>query len=410
SLTPAVREVLGNLKAVEQLVVLEGDPRALDFPAQEYEALLAGARAHVPDLAGLDEDAPLALFHTSGGAARPRGVVLSHRTLALHALYAVIAMGLREEDVSLCSVPFSYMNGGGNPQVNPAVAATSVLARRNDPEALLRTIARERVSVWITSPVVLARLLACPELTRAACESLRLVLVGGAPIAEATVRAAEERLGARCVSVYGLTETSPFITAAFPKRDLPREAWPACQATAGLPVLGAEVAVVDEEGREVPHDAETVGEILVRGNGVMTGYFRDPEATQRALQGGWLRTGDLATVDGQGYLTLRGRTTDEIVVSGMRVSASEIEAALASHPDVERCSVIAAPDPERGEAPVAVVVLRAGGRASEADLLLHAGGRLARFKVPRSIEFAPSLPTTESGEVVKSELRTLYAS
>jgi len=402
--------VLGNLKAIEQLVVVEGDPRDLDFPALEYESLLAGARPHAPDLTDLDEDAPLALFHTSGGAARPRGVLLSHRTLALHALYAVVAMGLREEDVSLCSVPFSYMNGGGNPQVNLAVAATAVLARRNDPETLLRLISRERVTVWITAPTVLDRFLAFSDVTPRACESLRLVLVGGASIDEATVRAAEERLGARCVSVYGLTETSPFITAAFPKHELPREARPACQATAGLPILGVEVAVVDEEGREVPPDSETVGEILVRGNGVMSGYFRDPEATQRALLGGWLRTGDLATVDGQGCLRLRGRRTDEIVVNGMRVSAAEIETALGSHPDVERCSVVAAPDPERGEAPVAVVVLRAAGRATEADLLRHAAGRLARFKLPRSIEFALSLPTTESGEVVKSELRTLYAS
>lgn len=410
SLAPVVREVLGNLKAVEQLVVVEGDPRALDFPAVEYEELLAGAEPHAPELGDLEEDAPLALFHTSGGAVRPRGVLLSHRTLALHALYAVIAMGLREEDVSLCSVPFSYMNGGGNPQANVAVAATSVLARRNDPETLLGLIARERVTVWITAPAALGRLLASPRLTPTACESLRLVLVGGASVPEATVRAAEERLGARCVSVYGLTETSPFITAAFPKHGLPRDAWPACQATAGLPVLGVEVAVVDEDGREVAQDGETPGEILVRGNGVMTGYARDPEATQQALKGGWLHTGDLATVDAAGYLTLRGRKTDEILIGGMRVSAREIEAALASHPDVAQCGVIAASDPERGEAPVGVVVLRAGAKASEADLVRHVAARLARFKVPRRIEFVSALPTTEAGEVVKSELRTLYAS
>jgi fatty-acyl-CoA synthase len=251
---------------------------------------------------------------------------------------------------------------------------------------------------------------ASPELPRTQVTSLRLVLVGGASLPEATLRAAEERLHARCVSVYGLTETSPFITAAFPRADLPRDRWPALQATAGRPVLGAEVKVVDADGREVKADGTEVGEILVRGNGVMSGYFRDPEATQRALRGGWLHTGDLATVDASGYLTLRGRTTDEIVVDGMRVAAAEIEAAIASHPDVERCGVVAAPDPERGEAPVAVVVLRAGGRASEADLLRHAAARLGRFKLPRAIEFATRLPTTEAGEVVKSELRTLYAS
>ena len=408
--TAVVREILGNLKGVERFVILEGDAQGLDFPALEYESLLRGAKPSACDPGGLDEEAPFALFHTSGGAARPRGVALSHRTLALHALYAVIAMGLREEDVSLCSIPFSYMNGGGNPQLNFAVAATSVLARRNDPDALLRLIALEQVTVWITAPTVLARLLARPDLPAGACASLRLVLVGGASISEEMVRLAEERLGARCASVYGLTETSPFITAALPRADLPRERWPALQATAGRPVLGVEIALLDEGGREVPHDGETVGEILVRGNGVMSGYFRDPEATQRALSGGWLHTGDLATMDAHGYLALRGRKTDEIVVSGMRVAAAEIEAVLAAHADVERCSVIAAPDPERGEAPVAIVVRRPGASASEADLLRHAAERLGRFKVPRAIEFVDGLPTTESGEVVKSELRTLYAS
>src|SRR3990170_826076 len=233
--TPLVRHILGNLKMVEQFVVLEGDPRVLDFPAVEYETLLARARPYTPDLATLDEDAPLALFYTSGGVAEPRGVLLSHRTLALHAPYAVIAVGLREGDVSLCSVPFFYMNGGGNPQMNPALAATSVLARRSDPDTLLPLIQEERVTVWITAPTALQRLLRAPTLDRFDCSSLRLILSGGAPLSLVTVQEAEERLGAQCVQVYGLTETSPFVTAALPKHGLPAGARRGEQGTPGLP-------------------------------------------------------------------------------------------------------------------------------------------------------------------------------
>jgi fatty-acyl-CoA synthase len=352
----------------------------------------------------------MAHFYTTGGLVDPRGVLLSHRTLALHALYAIIANGLGEGDVSLCSVPFSYMNSGGNPQMNLAVASTSVIARRNDPDTLLRLIESEQATVWITTPMVLRRLLASPQLDRVNLSSLRLVLSGGAPLSLEMLREVERRIGCQCVQVYGLTETSPTVTAAFPKHETRSEDRQRYQATSGLPILGVEVAVVDQEsGREVEADGETVGEILVRGNGVMTGYARDPEATQEALRGGWLHTGDLATVDQEGYLTIRGHEKDVVLVGGMSVSAKEIESALASHPDVLQCTVIAALDPDRGEAPVGLVVLRSDAGVTERDLIDYAKERLAWFKVPKSIQFLGSLPMTESGEVLKSELRTLYA-
>ncbi len=396
-LAPQVREVLGNLKAVEQLIVLEGDPRGLEIPCLEYEALLAHAQPYAPDLSGLDEDAPMALFHTSGGASDPRGVVLSHRTLALHALYAVIAMGLREEDVSLCSVPFSHMNGGGNPQINMAMAATSVLARRNDPETLLSLIERERPSVWITAPTVLERLLRLAGRGRLDRSILRLVLVGGGSLDASTIATAQERLGGRCLEVYGLTETSPFVSGGFGATH------------AGRPILGVEVALQDEAERAVPSDGESVGEILVRGNGVMSGYHRDPEATQEALRGGWLHTGDLASVGAAGELRIRGRKQDVIRLDGRSVSTDEIEAALASHPAVQECAVVAAPDPDHGQMPVGLVVLRSHARLTEHELIEHTKARLASFKVPGRLEFLPLLPRTEAGAVLKSELRTLYA-
>ncbi len=406
---PAVRHILGNLKGVEQFVILEGDPKELDFPALEYESLLSRSAPQEPDLTGLDEDAPMALFYTSGGVAKMRGVLLSHRALHLHALYAVIAVGLTEEDVSLCSVPFSYMNGGGNPQMTVAVAATAVLARRTDPDTLLPLIHEERATVWITAPTVLGRLLRSRELHRFDLSSLRLILVGGAPLSSDLIQEAEEHLGAQCVQVYGLTETSPFVSAAFPKRDFLQEERRLYQARAGLPILGVEVRVVDEAGRPVPPDGQTVGEIRVRGNGVMMAYYRDPEATAEALAGGWLHTGDLATVDPEGYLTIRERKKDVILVGGMTVSAAEVEQVLASHPDVLQCTVLAAPDPDQGEAPIGLAVLRRGARITESELIEHCRERLSWFKVPRSIQFLGSLPTTESGAVIKSGLKTLYA-
>jgi fatty-acyl-CoA synthase len=301
------------------------------------------------------------------------------------------------------------MNGGGNPQMTLAVASPAVLAGRTDPDTVLALIDTERPTVWITAPRVLQRLLRAPSFDRFDTSSLRLVLVGGAPIPEAAVAEAEERLGARCVSVYGLTETAPFVSAAVPASGVPAAERRAVQATAGLPVLGVETKVVDQDGREVPPDGEAVGEILVRGHAMMQAYHRDPEATRDALAGGWLRTGDLAVVDARGYLTLRGRTRDVIIVGGMHVDAEEIEAALAAHPAVAQCSVVAVSDAEWGEVPIALVVLAPGARVTESDLLAHARQRLAWFKVPRSIRFLETLPTSEAGKVLKSELRTLYA-
>jgi fatty-acyl-CoA synthase len=389
SLTGLVREILGTLKAVESLIVLEGDARGLDFPAREYETMLEDAWPHAPDVSLLDEDAPLALVHTSGGVEKPRGALLSHRALALHALYGAIAMGLREDDVCLCSVPFAHMTGGGNPQINVALAATSVLARRTDPVTLLGLIERERASVWITSPMVLQRLLRSPALDHSDRGSLRLVLVGGAPVSRALLLDAEENLGARCLEVYGVTEAVAFVGADH------------------RPVLGVEVRVVDESGRAVRPDSEELGEILVRGNTIMTGYHRDAEATAQTLCGGWLHTGDLAEVDGGGGFRIRGRKKDVILVDGRRVSAREVEVVLDSHPEVAESCVIAAPDPEHGEVPVGLVVSR-GSALTEGRLLDFARARLAPYQVPRGITFLPSLPRNEAGEVLKSELQTPF--
>jgi fatty-acyl-CoA synthase len=301
------------------------------------------------------------------------------------------------------------MNGGGSPQLNVAVAATSVMARGNDPETLLPLVANERVSVWITAPIVLQRVLRSPLLPRTDCSSLSLVLVGGGSLSEALVAEAEEKLGARCAGVYGLTETSPFVSAALPRSDTPAAERRSRQATAGLPVLGVEVKVVDETGRDVADDGRALGEVLVRGNNVMSGYHRDEAGTQEALRSGFLHTGDLASVSPDGYLTIRGRKEDVIVASGHRVSAREIEAALAWHPDVRECAVIGVAHPERGQAPVALVVLREGARATERELLEHARQQLLAYKLPERIEFLPSLPRTEAGEVLRSELQMLYA-
>jgi fatty-acyl-CoA synthase len=385
------REVVGNLKAVEDFVLVEADAGALGFPAREYEGLLERARPLAPDLSTLDENAPIALFHTSGGVARPRVAVLSHRTLALHALYAALAMGLRDDDASLCSVPFAYMNGGGNPQANLAVGARAVLARHNDPQTVAALIRAERPTVWITAPTVLARFLRSPGLGSGDCASLRLVLVGGAPVPEGMLREARRRLGATCLEVYGLTETSPFVL---------------CD---GRPILGVETRVVDEAGAEVPWNGARAGELVVRGNGVMTAYHRDPAATEEALREGWLHTGDLASVDAGGRMRIVGRLRDVVLVDGRRVATAEIESALLEHPDVRECSVIAAPDPDRGEVPVALVVLREGARLTEAALVEHARTLLDAAQVPARVEFLPSLPRSEGGEVLKAELRTLYA-
>jgi fatty-acyl-CoA synthase len=370
-----------------------------------YEALLAeaGGPAFPVDAPAVDESAPAELFYTSGTTGRPKGVVLTHRNLYLHAVHAALTLGFGGDDVVLHTIPLFHVNGWGTPHYLTGLGGVHVMLPRFDAADVLRLVEAERVTRLFLVPTMATMLLAEPSLGRRDLSSLRQVSVGGAPIPPAVLGELEDRLGCECLCGYGLTESSPQLTKAMDKPGEPPSR--ARRATTGLPLVGVDLRVLDGADCEVPWDGTTVGEICVRSNHVMAGYWERPEETAEALRGGWLRTGDLAVVDGDGYVTIVDRRKDLIVSGGENVSSVEVEKALAAHPAVAEAAVVGVPDERWGEVPKAWVVLRAGASASADELAGFVRERLAGFKVPRHVALVDELPKGGTGKVQKAELR-----
>jgi fatty-acyl-CoA synthase len=283
------------------------------------------------------------------------------------------------------------------------------MLRRFDPVALMELVQRHRVTRLLAVPAIFNALVHHHDRPSFDLSSLRQVIIGGSPASPALVRALEEQLSVQAFVGYGLTETAPILTLAQPRRVLtdaePPEKRQERQALTGWPIPGVQIRVVDSEGHDVRPDGERIGEIMVRGNTVMDGYYRDPDATSVAIRDGWLRTGDMATLDEAGYVLIKDRSKDVIIRGGENISSVEVENALAAHPAVLECAVVAAPDGTFGEAPVALVVLKPGMDASAKELKLFCRARLARFKVPREIHFHDALPKGGTGKILKAELR-----
>ncbi len=404
--TPLVEAILPQLSVRPRLVILEGEPGGL--ADHEYEALLAEGSAD-PRHPQIDENAIAELFYTSGTTGLPKGVALTHRELYLHSMGAELALGFSEDDVVLHVVPLFHVNGWGVPHFLTMVGGRHVMLRRFDPVALMEQVQRHRVTRLLAVPAIFNALIHHHERASYDLSSLRQVIIGGSPAAPSLVRALEEQLGVETFVGYGLTETAPILTLAQPRRWLtasePADKRIERLAMTGWPIPGVALRVVDGEGHDVRPDGEQIGEIVVRGNTVMLGYYRDPDATSATIRDGWLHTGDMATVDEEGYVVIRDRSKDVIIRGGENISSVDVENAIAAHPAVLECAVVAVPDERFGEAPVALVVLKPGATATAAELRTFLRGRLARFKVPRDFHFRDSLPKGGTGKILKAELR-----
>jgi acyl-CoA synthetase (AMP-forming)/AMP-acid ligase II len=403
---PMVEALRPRLPAVSHWVVMEGD---LEGPAtHEYEALLASALIDY-DPVEVDEDSVAELFYTSGTTGRPKGVALTHRSLHLHGVYAALGLRVTDSDTMLHVVPLFHVNGWGAPHWMTLVGGRHVMLRKFDPSALLRLIAEHRVTHLLGVPTIFNAVINSPDLAAHDLSSLKVAISGGAPASPTLVRAIEERLGCEAIVGYGLSETSPVLALAWPRHGLtasePPEQEAARRAMTGYAIAGVRLRVVDQAGLDVAADGEQIGEIVVRSNIVMEGYHEDPGATAEKIRDGWFHTGDMATIDGAGYLLIKDRSKDIIIRGGENISSVEIENAIASHPAVLEVAVVAAPDDRWGEVPVALVVLKPEVSASAQELRRHVRTQLADFKVPRTIEFRETLPKGGTGKILKAELR-----
>lgn len=400
----------GTVSTVEKFILLDSEASAGWLSPQNYEQLLAASVPHHAEVMDFDENSLAELFYTSGTSANPKGVMLTHRNVYLHALNVAINFSSSKDTVELHTIPLFHANGWGVAHSLTFVGATHVMIPRFDPVEVFRLIQAERVQACSLVPTMANALVNCPERHKYDLSSLERITIGGAASSPTLIKQVEEKLGCSCFSGYGLTETCPVLTTAQPK---PGGGWAdqdrhANQAMTGYPIPGVEIRVVDGEGKDVPRDGQSIGEVIARSDGVMQGYWRQPEATADVMRGGWFHTGDMAVMNEEGYILIVDRAKDIIVSGGENISSLEIEKALAAHPAVYEAAVIPVPDPRWGEAPKALVVLKPEMEAGEQELLDFCRSRMAHYKCPRSVEFLTALPKTGTGKILKKELRKKY--
>ena len=404
---PVVEAFRDAATSVQSYVLLDAQPQAEWMAEGNYEDLLAAAEVFQRDVMEVDENSMAELFYTSGTSANPKGVMLSHRNIYLHALNTAITLGVTGESVNLHTIPLFHANGWGSAHSVTLAGGKHVMIHQFLPPEVFRLVERERVRECCLVPTMAAALVNSPERGKYDLSSLRRVMIGGAASSPTLVRDVEEKLGCICISGYGLTETSPVLTVSFMKAGMEptQSERHARQAMAGATIPGGEVRVVDAEERDLPHDGKSVGLVVARGDGVMEGYWRQPEETAHVFRGGWFHTGDLATMDEDGYLLIVDREKDIIVSGGENISSLELERTITAHPGVYEVAVVAVPHEKWGEVPKACVVLKPGQVVTEAELMELCRSCLARYKCPQYIEFLDGLPKTGTGKVLKRELR-----
>jgi fatty-acyl-CoA synthase len=407
---PLVESFRNELHSVKHFVPLDFKPSAPWMTAQNYEEMLAAATPYRTDVMQVDENSLAELFYTSGTSANPKGVMLTHRNIYLHALNVAIAFGANSEAVELHTIPLFHANGWGVAHSLTYVGGKHVMMRKFETTEVFRLIEREGAQSLSVVPAMATALVNCPNRPKFNLKTLERISIGGAASSPTLVREVEEKLGCACYSGYGLTETAPVLTTARMKAgvDWQGQVRFEKQASTGHAVPGVEIRVVDPEGKDVPRDGKSIGEIVARSDGVMAGYWKQPEATAEVMRGGWFHTGDMATMDEDGYALIVDRKKDIIVSGGENISSLEVEKALLAHPGIYEVAVIPVPDDRWGEVPKALVVMKPGVAATESEILEFCRGRLTHYKCPRTVEFLEALPRTGTGKVLKKELRKKY--
>jgi fatty-acyl-CoA synthase len=376
---------------------------------RDYEELLA-ASDRAFERPEIGERDMLTINYTSGTTARPKGVMITHRNAHLNVVGTLLHVPMAATtERYLWTLPMFHANGWTFVWTVTAVGGTHVCLRRVEPPRIFAELSRERITMLCAAPTVLIGIANAPDEVRKGAPTGVRVLTAGAPPAAATISRVEEELGWVITHVYGLTETAPFITVCEPRPDhagLSPADRAVVKARQGVELItSGELLVVDEAGREVPHDGATIGEIVVRGNVVMAGYYRDPEASATALRGGYFHSGDAAVVHPDGYVEVRDRIKDVIISGGENISSVEVEGVLLRHPAVQEVAVVGMPSEKWGESPHAFVIVRTGASVTETELRDFVRECLAHFKCPQAFHFVTELPKTATGKIQKYVLR-----
>ena len=399
--------VRDRMPGVQRFIALEGAEEGR--PGwEDYESLVAATEPAVvqPDIAESDL---LTINYTSGTTARPKGVMITHRNAYMNSIGTLLHLRMDLGDRYLWTLPMFHANGWTYTWTVTAAAATHVCLRAVDPARAFELIRTEQISWLCAAPTVLIMLANTPPEVRGELPPGVHVVTAGAAPAAATIELLEDGFGWTVTHVYGLTETAPFITVCEMRPEhagLGARDRAAHKARQGVEMISSgELAVLDDAGREVPWDGATVGEIAVRGNVVMAGYFNDPEATEKAMGDGWFHTGDAAVTHPDGYVDIQDRIKDVIISGGENISSVEVEGVLLRHPSVLEAAVVGVPHERWGETPLATVVLQQGAEATEQEIIAFAREHLAHFKAPTRVVFSDALPKTATGKIQKFVLR-----
>jgi fatty-acyl-CoA synthase len=414
-LVPALAPVLSETPTIEHVVVLSDGGERPDLPfgsVHDYEALVSKA-APMTEWPALDERQTAGICYTSATTGNPKGVAYSHRALFLHSLMAglVDTAAISERDVMLPVVPMFHVNAWGLPFTSTWMGAAQVFGGpRPAPADYVRLIREEGVTIAAGVPTVWLGVLQILEQDGGDLGSLQRITCGGSAAPVSMIRAYEQRYGVEFIHAYGMTEASPvthFSRLKTSLRGLPENARYSYKAKQGLLVPGLEQRIVDVDGRQVPADGKSMGEVLLRGPWIAHEYLDDERSAQTFIDG-WYHSGDVATLDSEGYLNLVDRTKDLVKSGGEWISSVELENALMGHPEVAQAAVIAIPDPKWDERPLAVVVRKPGAQVSGEELIASVAGQFPKWWLPERVEFVEEIPMTATGKFSKRTLRERF--